>query len=211
MTSWTHGTPKLLRDVAEALSEGERHARPELVEQTIRTIVDGSVVDRFIEEAAQAGMSVSRCDRDGLEVHIRQLIEERSQTGPVLIEPALASEYPELARAIGATSRPTEDELYAAGVGLVTAQHGIAETGSCVRSASPARPRSFALVPPLVVLMLNEGDILPDLWDWLALQDPQAMPAETVIITGPSKTADIGMKLVTGIHGPGEVHVVLLA
>ena len=110
----------------------------------------------------------------------------------------------------GGVMSPTEDELFSAAAGIVSAEAGIAETGTIVRGSGPDRPRGFALVPMMVIVVLPASRIVADLYDRLAEQDPLRMPSELVLITGPSKTADIGMKLVTGIHGPGVVHVVVI-
>ncbi len=128
----------------------------------------------------------------------------------LLLEPDLANRYPRLSGLKGAVANPSDDELFAADVGLVGVSAAIAETGSLVRASGADRPRSIALVPPTLIAVVEASRIVADLFDWLAGLDPLAMAADAVVITGPSRTADIGMKLVTGVHGPGAVHIVLL-
>ena len=53
--------------------------------------------------------------------------------------------------------------------------------------------------------------IVPDLYDYLErLSRRGELPANAVLISGPSKTADIEGVLVTGVHGPGRVMAVLI-
>ncbi len=122
----------------------------------------------------------------------------------------MTARYPRLSELKGAVVNPTDDELFAADVGLVGVSAAIAETGSLVRASGAGRPRSIALVPPSLIAVVEASRIVADLYDWLAGLDPLAMAADAVVITGPSRTADIGMKLVTGVHGPGTVHIVVL-
>jgi L-lactate dehydrogenase complex protein LldG len=89
------------------------------------------------------------------------------------------------------------------------ASWGIAETGSVVLCASPEEPRSRSLLPWVHVSLLREDRILASLDDLFAAvrDDP---PSALAIVTGPSRTADIEQTLMVGVHGPGEVHVVLV-
>ncbi|MCH6550757.1 MAG: LUD domain-containing protein, partial [Planctomycetes bacterium] len=128
----------------------------------------------------------------------------------ILLEPALSERYPSLREIPGVVSHPNEEELFAAAAGVASVSAAIAETGSIVLVSGADRPRSTALVPITVVAVVGESQIVADLYDWLASLDPLRMPAESVIVTGPSRTADIGMNLVIGVHGPGAVHIVLL-
>jgi L-lactate utilization protein LutC len=59
------------------------------------------------------------------------------------------------------------------------------------------------------VTLLHEERILPGL-DELFAALGGALPSSVAIITGPSRSADIEQRLTIGVHGPGEVHVVLL-
>ena len=77
--------------------------------------------------------------------------------------------------------------------------------------ASPADARLISLLPPAHIAVLPAERILSGL-DELFTLDPR--PADhtssTVFITGPSRTADIEQLLVRGVHGPGEIHVVVV-
>jgi L-lactate utilization protein LutC len=95
------------------------------------------------------------------------------------------------------------------GAGVSSAIHGLADTGSVVLAAAPDEPRARSLLPFVHVTLLREDLILPGLSELFAeLGDD--LPSALAIVTGPSRSADIEQKLAVGVHGPGEVHVVLL-
>jgi L-lactate dehydrogenase complex protein LldG len=112
----------------------------------------------------------------------------------------------------GITSR---DELRAAcakaDFGITGAHYALADTGTFVMIASPQEARLISLLPPVHIGVIPDTAILPDL-DELFTQCPA--PAETsssmVLITGPSRTADIEQILVRGVHGPGEIYAVIV-
>lgn len=94
------------------------------------------------------------------------------------------------------------------GAGVSEALYGLADTGSVVLAASPAEPRARSLLPAVHVSLLAEDRILPGLAELFdAVGDD--LPSALAIVTGPSRSADIEQHLVVGVHGPGEVHVVL--
>ncbi|QLQ07545.1 MAG: LUD domain-containing protein [Anaerolineae bacterium] len=79
---------------------------------------------------------------------------------------------------------------------------GLADTGSILVVSGPGRLRSASLVPR--ALRVRVGDIYPDLAGWLQDADRMLRAANIVVITGPSRTADIELNLVIGVHGPGR-------
>ena len=96
------------------------------------------------------------------------------------------------------------------GAGVSEASYGLADTGSVVLAASSEEPRARSLLPQVHVSLLREDRILPglaELFETLGTDLPSAL----AIVTGPSRSADIEQRLVVGVHGPGEVHVVLLS
>jgi L-lactate dehydrogenase complex protein LldG len=94
--------------------------------------------------------------------------------------------------------------------GVSRALCGLADTGSVVLAASPAEPRARSLLPFVHVSLLPEDRIVSGLEELFEAVG-SSLPSALAIVTGPSRSADIEQKLVVGVHGPGEVHVVLLA
>ena len=89
------------------------------------------------------------------------------------------------------------------------ALYGLAETGSVVLAASPEEPRARSLLPDVHVTLLRAERILPGLDELFAAVGTD-LPSSLAIVSGPSRSADIEQRLTIGVHGPGEVHVVLV-
>jgi len=99
-------------------------------------------------------------------------------------------------------------------VGISGVDAALASTGSIVVSAREGRSRAVSLLPALHIAVLTTGQILPHLDAWLAHQQTDLAGFRAVgnhiIITGASRTADIGMELVLGAHGPAQLQMVIL-
>jgi L-lactate dehydrogenase complex protein LldG len=105
-----------------------------------------------------------------------------------------------------------KERLAAIDAGLVEADYGIASTGTLAMVGMPQRPRSLSLLPPINIVMLRAARILPDLAAVLRAVGPQRIAAHPmVLVTGPSRTADIEKRIVIGVHGPKELYVVIIA
>jgi L-lactate dehydrogenase complex protein LldF len=90
--------------------------------------------------------------------------------------------------------------------GLTGAYAGIADTGSLLLLGGRGQPLSASLLPEIHIVLLKQEDIYGDLRTLLVQEQVRKSPAG-VIITGPSRTADIEMTLTIGVHGPGELYV----
>ncbi|HEX9179368.1 MAG TPA: LUD domain-containing protein, partial [Burkholderiales bacterium] len=72
-------------------------------------------------------------------------------------------------------------------------------------------PRTLSLVPPVHFVLLDEASIHADLHSAMAADRwPARMPTNALLISGPSKTADIQQTLAYGAHGPRELIVLLI-
>jgi L-lactate dehydrogenase complex protein LldG len=94
--------------------------------------------------------------------------------------------------------------------GLTGAQAGFADTGTVVLPAGPGKPMTASLLPWVHICLLPASRLFPDLRTWLRQdgREQLARASSVVLVTGPSRTADIELTLTRGVHGPGEVVVV---
>lgn len=110
-----------------------------------------------------------------------------------------------------ATRQTRMDALGECGVGITGADFGLADTGSLVLVSGPGRGRMASLLPPVHVAVLPVERLVWTLADAAATAPDLATNGSNfVVITGPSRTADIEMTLTRGVHGPRDVHVVVV-
>jgi L-lactate dehydrogenase complex protein LldG len=96
-------------------------------------------------------------------------------------------------------------------IGLTGSLAGIAESGTVAVVSGPGRSRLASLLPPVHIAVLRAERLYASLDAFFAAHpDVADAGSNLVLITGPSRTADIEMTLTRGVHGPGEVHVVLV-
>jgi L-lactate utilization protein LutC len=111
------------------------------------------------------------------------------------------------------TATSSREALFAADLSISGVHALIAETGTVVIRTQPDEPRSLSLLAPIHIAVATDAQLVPDvfdLFDAARAEDKQRLPSCVALITGPSKTGDIELRLVTGVHGPGEWHVVLV-
>jgi L-lactate dehydrogenase complex protein LldG len=98
-------------------------------------------------------------------------------------------------------------------LGITGAAYGIALTGSLVVDSTRAGARTASLLPPVHLALLRREALLPtpgDLFRHLGERLPDGLPSNLVLITGPSRSADIELQLTVGVHGPRELIIGLL-
>jgi L-lactate dehydrogenase complex protein LldG len=103
------------------------------------------------------------------------------------------------------------DLCAAADIGITSADYALADTGTLVLLSRPGEARLISLLPPTHIAVLPCSRILTGLDELFSvLPDPAGVASSMVLITGPSRTADIEQILVRGVHGPGQLMVVLV-
>ena len=190
----------------------------------------GSLLDQFAEVAALRGWNVTRATGPEEAIgYIGSLLRSLGTERVVRSDQPVFDRLPldEPLRALGmnigiassdeSNSRPAvREEIIAACMGITGADYAVAETGSVVIVPRRGLSRLVSLVPPVHVAVVTPQDVVGTLDDLFLLRrlayynGTGDMGSYLNFITGPSRTADIEQTLVVGVHGPREVHLVLL-
>ena len=94
---------------------------------------------------------------------------------------------------------------------ITSCRGGIAETGTLILWPTPEEPRLMSLVPPVHFAVLRATDLYSTFAEAVREQNWIAgLPTNALLISGPSKSADIEQTLAYGVHGPKELIVLLL-
>lgn len=149
---------------------------------------------------------------------LRQALDQRRCTRVVIgaaspLQPGLDAALTGLQ--VRRFDRPLEQwkgELFdAVDAGVTGADAGIADTGTLLLRPGANEPRALSLVPAVHVAVLMESRLYASLPAALRALSPQEdMPSNLLLVSGPSKTADIQQTLAYGAHGPRELVIVLV-
>jgi L-lactate dehydrogenase complex protein LldG len=103
-----------------------------------------------------------------------------------------------------------------ADIGVSGVDYVLADTGTLVLLTRRGQARTISLLPPVHIAIVRPQQILSGLSDLFPLIRFESLSIGTdlssaiTFITGPSRTADIELTLVVGVHGPQQLHVLLL-
>ena len=104
-----------------------------------------------------------------------------------------------------------KDRLFTIDAGITSTRGGIAETGALILWPDAREPRLLSLVPAVHIAVLQADTIYNTFTEAMSSERWQeGMPTNALLISGPSKTADIELILTFGVHGPKELIVLIV-
>ena len=173
-------------------------------------------LERFTEKLESVHGEIIRCSENDWTQALAQVIEaeqiENLTLGLGALPDKAADAVSCAVRRYDADIEDWKGQLFSdVQAGFTTCRGGIAETGSLLLWPSIDEPRLLSLVPPIHIALLFAKDIANTFTEVLCTQNWQAgMPTNALMISGPSKSADIAQVLAYGVHGPKRL-IVLLA
>jgi len=208
--------------VRERLGDGDgdgrspaRAAPPTPPDALAQTMVsgDGRLFERFEEQLRALAGEARRVRQD-------ELAEAVASVAAGARSAILGADLGEMREAVaeglaraGATARePTREAAEAADLGVTGAVLGVASTGSILLASGPDSARATGLLPPTHLVVLPEERIVPgfeELFD--AMPRLVAASSALVLVSGPSRTSDIEMTPILGVHGPERVVVLVVS
>ena len=171
---------------------------------------DGDLRARFIAEAEAAGCSLASVAPDEAPAAVAAWLAAENLPARLAAAPDLALDrYPWGSRPLLALERRAA--LPGDRVSLTPCFAGVAETGTLAMLSAPERPVALNFLPEAHIALLRAADLVGAYEDlWAAVRAAGAVPRAVNLITGPSRSADIGQELRLGAHGPRRLHILLV-
>ena len=168
-----------------------------------QTPVTDATLALFVERVSDYRASVETCPADEVEPRIAAALGSRE----VVVPDGLGYDVPHAV--VDTPGAPlTAAQLDAVGAVVTRAAVAIAETGTIVLDHGPGQGRrAISLLPDLHVCIVEAAQVVVDVPDAVARLDPSR---PQTWISGPSATSDIELSRVEGVHGPRNLHVLLV-
>lgn len=193
--------------LTERLGQHPRHLIP-----ARSRIPHAAQIELFVRNVDKEFGTVGRvAGREAVPEAVAEYLSSQNLPTSIVIAP-----HPEL-RAIPWSVRPMLElrEGRAEPTDAVSIQHafaGVAETGTVMLPSGPERPTTLNLLADTEIVVLDESRLVgsyEEAWDLLRTE-MGGMPRNVMLVTGPSRSADIEQTLELGAHGPRRLHVILI-
>jgi L-lactate dehydrogenase complex protein LldG len=230
---------RIRQALGREISAGERLPRqgPELgpsrLEGVMPAIAPENLLSKFEEELAKvSGIAHRAASAAELQEILRGILEAAKATAvvlsrnPLLAELGLAEKLRAQGKSVAecpaANDASTEsrdayrEACFSAQGGITGADWALAETGSLIVTSQTEGSQLASLAPPVHVALYRRSQLVESLDDVLERlplgRDAEDIAAgrSVVFVTGVSRTADIEQILIRGVHGPRELHAILI-
>jgi L-lactate dehydrogenase complex protein LldG len=231
-TTDSAGQGRVLDDIRRALGRSET-VKPAPLEPFVETKVEeGSeeLLARFIREVTAVGALVYRAQK-GEEVGalITQICAGAGSSdvalsgSSLLLEMNLSAQLTALHLSVVAATDFGADEkakliarLAECGAGVTTVDYAIAESGTLALTSDEDQALLVSLLPIIHIAVIRPQQILATLTDVVTELGSGRMQSavpfrSATFITGPSRTSDVELTLSIGVHGPKELHLIILS
>lgn len=187
-----------------------QHSAVEFDSVVITPITQPEIVAQFIESLSALGVETIRtASHDEAAAYIGKIIGSASVAHVAISNSELVANVVELLPERTFHTEVSAAELFDFDIGVTSAQGAIADTGTLVLASDREDHRLVSLVPPVHICLLEADRIRATMGEILA--EMQADMSQTfTFVTGASRTSDIELTLAIGVHGPGELHVIIL-
>lgn len=191
---------------------------PPVIDEPVARLVhsDIGLSELFVERAGAMKMIATPISVDDLLEAMADFLREKQCARVMLSDTPLLTRLGVVAylKSKGFDARTwaeiTPDEAYDFDAGVTDVDYAVAESGSLVIRHRPEHGRLISLVPFVHVAVVEPKSFLPDLIDLFERLATEGVGGGVTMISGPSKTADIEMNVVTGVHGPNVVKAFVL-
>lgn len=192
---------------------------PPTIDEPVARLVysDLGLAELFEKSAAGMKMLVEPVGVDDLLAKMARFLAQSKCKSVMLSATKLLEDLKavEFLRAAGFMAKSwremSADDAYEFDAGVTEVDYAVAETGSLVIRHRPEHGRLLSLVPFVHVAVVQPRNFLPDLIDLFETLARDGTGSGVTVISGPSKTADIEMNTVFGVHGPNVVKAFVLS
>ncbi len=221
--------------VPDATSLSDDHQvvtnRVETIQEDVAAQKD-SLTEELVASAQAAGWIIHRAGPADAAAYVRRVAEALESKSVLRSDHAVLDEidleqafqgsaialrriaYEDSGRSRDEQRAKFREDMIVADVGVTGVSHAIAETGSVSIAAGRGVSRLISLLPPVHIAVVRPEQIVPSLDELFSIRRSEFLERGSLdyanIISGPSRSADIEQTLIKGMHGPREVHMVIV-